>query len=87
MESSLHCNLLISHICHAACSDADTTVPVHVEELVAMDNSRFEHWVTQVNQYRVRSQACCLKQKHVSTLFALDDLGEFIETSIFEFIF
>ena len=34
--------------------DDDVEVPPHVLELVAMDNSLFEHWVTQVKTFRVR---------------------------------
>jgi len=35
--------------------DDDVEVPSHVLELVATDNSRFEHWVTQVKAFRVRA--------------------------------
>ncbi|KAL9971020.1 hypothetical protein ACROYT_G023497 [Oculina patagonica] len=32
--------------------DDDVEVPPHVQELVAIDNSRFEHWVTEVKAFR-----------------------------------
>lgn len=35
--------------------DDDVEVPSHVLELVATDNSRFEHWVTQVKAFQVRA--------------------------------
>ncbi|XP_020630469.1 ubiquitin carboxyl-terminal hydrolase 48-like [Orbicella faveolata] len=34
--------------------DDDVEVPSHVLELVATDNSRFEHWVTQVKAFRAK---------------------------------
>jgi len=35
--------------------DVDVDVPLHVQELVATDNSRFEDWVRQVKEFRVKS--------------------------------
>ena len=35
--------------------DDDVEVPPHMLELVATDNSRFEHWVMQVKAFRVRA--------------------------------
>ena len=35
--------------------DDDVEVPPHVLELVATDNSQFEHWVMQVKEFRVRA--------------------------------
>jgi len=44
--------------------DEEFEVPPHIQELVATDNSRFEDWVRQVKDFRVRMRMrCSLKRE------------------------
>lgn len=54
--------------------DEEFEVPPHVQELVATDNSRFEDWVRQVKDFRVR-MSCSFKKELKGSLSSRDVKG------------
>ena len=72
--------------------DEEFEVPPHVQELVATDNSRFEDWVRQVKDFRVRL-SCSFKRESTSDKMSLKNKhlrnGDYFEIIAFysHFIF